>query len=71
MAGCVGATSVDTIAMQSVAALDSVHARSVFEQLEAIARDCDPEIAVYTESFDGLRSIFRGTVAPKGDCLKH
>src|SRR5262249_31447284 len=56
------------IAAQSVAAYDSNQARMVLMQLETLASTCDPGFAAYAASPQGIRSIFRGTVAPEGDC---
>src|SRR5262249_25532999 len=59
---------VDSIAAQSAAAYDPNQARIVLMQLEALASMCDPSFASYAASPQGIRSIFRGTIAPNGDC---
>jgi hypothetical protein len=59
---------VDDIAADSGTAFDAARAQMVFTELERLASLCDPTIAAYGESVDGLRSLFAGTVAPDGDC---
>jgi hypothetical protein len=65
---CDSEALADDIAADSVAAFDATRAQVVFTELERLASQCDPSIAAYAESFDGLRSMFAGTVAPNGDC---
>jgi hypothetical protein len=59
---------VDDIAADPKAAFDAAQALVVFTELERLASQCDPAIAAFGEAHDGLRSIFRGTVAAGGDC---
>jgi hypothetical protein len=59
---------VDDIAADPAAGFDAASASTVFTELERLASQCDPTIAAYGESFAGLRSMFRGTVGPDGDC---
>lgn len=59
---------VDDIAAEPVTGFDAAQAMTVFTELERLASQCDPMFAAYAESFDGLRSIFRGTVEAGGDC---
>jgi hypothetical protein len=58
----------DVIASQPVAGFDSAQAKVVLDHLEELASQCDPSIAAFAESPQGLRSMFRGTVAPNGKC---
>jgi hypothetical protein len=58
----------DQIAMQASAGFSAERAHSVFEHLEQLAAQCDPGVAAFGESQEGLRSIFLGTVPSGGDC---
>jgi hypothetical protein len=51
----------DAVAARDEAAFDAEQAHTVFNKLEELALACDPAIAQFTESEDGLRSIFKGT----------
>jgi hypothetical protein len=59
---------VDDVAENRVTAFDAAQAKTVFTRLEELASQCDPSIAAFGESFDGLRSMFAGTVEPGGSC---
>jgi len=65
---CTSQLMVDAIAQQPAAAFDAAQAQSVFTQLETLSAACDPGVAAFGVAPSGLRSIFRGTIAPGGDC---
>jgi hypothetical protein len=68
LTGCTTGTMLDAIAAQSITAFDAAQARVVLDKLEGYAGKCDPEFVPYSDSYQGLRSIFNGTVAPGGSC---
>jgi hypothetical protein len=59
---------VDDVAANPDTAFDADQAAVVFTELERLASQCDPTIAAYGESLEGLRSIFAGTVESGGNC---
>lgn len=59
---------LDAASEKSVSGFDPDVAEAVFFELERLAADCNPSIAHYAMSSDGLRSMFRGTLAPGEDC---
>lgn len=58
----------DQIAMQASAGFDAGNAHRVFDEIERLASKCDPSIAAFGISQEGLRSMFLGTVDPGGSC---
>lgn len=68
LSDCDTMTMADDVAADPVTAFDAAQAMVVFAELERLASICDPAFAAFGESFDGLRSMFRGTVAASGDC---
>jgi hypothetical protein len=75
-AGCVDITlqscrsdlMFDAVAGQLVAGFDPQRAREMLDRLEALSSRCDLELKTFLDSADGLTSMFKGTVAPGGDC---
>jgi hypothetical protein len=67
-AGCRDQLYADMISQKSSTGFDPARAGVVFTELERLASECDPGIASYGESVEGLRGIFRGTVAPDDRC---
>jgi hypothetical protein len=65
---CADDLMFDAIAGQKPAGFDAAQAKVVFTELERLASTCDLSIAEYSEGPDGLRTIFKGTIAPGGDC---
>lgn len=65
---CAADLLFDQIAGQTSAGFDQDQARVVLDQFEQLASECDPSVATFGVSQDGLRSMFRGTIAPGGNC---
>lgn len=65
---CAADLLFDQIAGQASAGFDADQARIVLDEYERLAAQCDPGIAAFAESQDGLRSMFTGTVEPGGNC---
>jgi hypothetical protein len=65
---CTDDLMFDSIAGQKAAGFDAAQAKVVFTELERLASTCDLSIADYSEGKDGLRTIFKGTIAPGADC---
>lgn len=68
MAGCSSQYMADSIAGQPAAGFDAAQAQMVFAHFEDLASQCDSSIAAFAESPQGLRSVFKGTVAPMKSC---
>lgn len=68
MEGCTMEAYFDNIAENSLTGFDATRATTAFETFEELAAECNPGIAVWARSDDGLRSMLYGTVAPKGNC---
>ena len=58
----------DAIAAQPEVKFNAARAEEVFTEIERLAMDCDPSIAAFSASDDGLRSMFDGTADPNADC---
>ncbi|MDH5675871.1 MAG: hypothetical protein OEZ06_27355 [Myxococcales bacterium] len=67
-AGCTSELMADVIAADPVTGFDPVHAEAAFTKLEELATTCDIAVASFGESLDGLRGMFKGTVAGGGSC---
>jgi hypothetical protein len=65
---CQTMAMADAIAGDPVSGFDPARAMIVFTELERLASTCDPAIAAYAESLDGIRSMFLGTRAARADC---
>ena len=59
---------LDAISMNPIAGFDATRAAAAFEKFEMLASKCDPAIASFGASADGLRGILQGTVPPGGKC---
>lgn len=59
---------LDAISMNPITGFDATIAAAAFEKFEMLASTCDPAIASFALSADGLRGILQGTVAPGGKC---
>ena len=74
---CIAATAstcreeahLDDIAAQQQTGFDSGHLRSAFERLEMLASTCDPTIAYFGQTLEGLRGTFKGSIEAGGDCM--
>jgi hypothetical protein len=59
---------LDRIAMQEVARFDAAAAERAYTELEHRASKCDPSVAQWGGSSEGLRGILKGSVEPKASC---
>jgi hypothetical protein len=59
---------LDKIAMQETSRFDAAAAEKAYSELESRASKCDPSVAKWGGSADGLRGILRGSIEPKADC---
>ena len=66
--GCRKTLRLDDIAMRAEAGFDAAHAQAAFEKFEALAKKCDPEIALWGSSVEGLRGILQGVTKEGGNC---
>lgn len=60
---------LDKIAAHENTAFDAAAAEKAFTELEERASKCDPSVAQWGGSQDGLRGILKGTVEPKASCM--
>jgi hypothetical protein len=65
---CTDDAMFDSIAGQKAAGFDAAQAKVVFTEIERLASTCDLSINEYSAGKDGLRTIFKGTIAPGADC---
>lgn len=68
MSGCAAQLHLDDIAKQANTGFDAQRATAAFSDFEALAARCDPSIAAWGSSSDGLRGILQGTVAHGKNC---
>jgi hypothetical protein len=68
MSECTSMAMADDVASNPSTSFDAEQARVVFTEIERLASTCDPTIAAFGESFDGLRSMFHGTVGADDSC---
>lgn len=66
--GCDDQLMFDALASDRKTGFDPEHARLAYTEIERRASICDAGIAAFGESVDGLRGMFKGTVAPEGSC---
>lgn len=66
--GCEDKLMFDAIASSEKAAFSAEHAKLAYGEIERLASECDPSVANFGQSVDGLRGIFKGTVGPGGSC---
>jgi len=67
--GCKDQLMFDAIASSDKAAFSAEHAKLAYGEIERLASECDPSVANFGQSVDGLRGIFKGTVGPGGSCF--
>lgn len=65
---CSSELMLDRIAMQEIARFDGEAAERAYNELERRASKCDPSVAQWGGSTEGLRGILKGSVEPKGSC---
>jgi hypothetical protein len=65
---CSNELMLDRIAMQEVARFDPEAAERAYTELERRASKCDPSVAQWGGSTEGLRGILKGSVEPKASC---
>jgi hypothetical protein len=58
----------DTIARNPITGFSAATAESALNHFEQLASQCDPTIASFGESPEGLRGMLQGTVAPQASC---
>ena len=66
--GCRDELLLDFVSDESEVGFDAEQAEQTFAELERLAADCDPSIASFGASHDGLPALFSGTVQPGGNC---
>jgi len=66
---CTNELQLDLIAVEPVAGFDAEMTAQALTQFEEMAAECDPDIAAWGASMDGLRRMLQGTVAPGGSCM--
>ena len=66
--GCEDQLMFDAIATSDKADFNEAHAMLAYGEIERLASQCDPSVANFGQSVDGLRGMFKGTVAPGGSC---
>ena len=59
---------LDQIALNPIAGFDLAAAERAYSELERKASACDPSVAAWASSHEGLRGILHGTFAPNSDC---
>lgn len=65
---CSGDLMVERIAMNPITGFDAAAAEQAYTKLETRAAACDPTVAAWGGSADGLLGILKGTVAPNASC---
>jgi hypothetical protein len=60
---------LDKIAMQESSRFDAAAAEKAYTELESRASKCDPSVAQWGGSADGLRGILKGSIEPKASCM--
>jgi len=68
LAGCTSELHLDAIAMQSKTGFDPTHAAEAFTQFEMMASECDPNVASWGASLDGLAGMLKGTALEGSSC---
>lgn len=66
---CTNELQLDLIAADPIAGFDAAKASAALSMFEMLASQCDPDIAEWGASTDGLRSMLQGTVAAGESCL--
>jgi hypothetical protein len=69
LAACRDEAFLDIITLNVVTGYSLDMAELAFGEFERLASQCDPDVAEWASSTDGLRSITQGTVAPGGSCV--
>lgn len=67
--GCQDQLMFDAIASSEKVAFNEEHASLAYGEIERRASQCDPSVAEFGQSVDGLRGMFKGTVPPGGSCI--
>jgi hypothetical protein len=65
---CANDLHLDAVTLNPVSGFDPARAATAFTQCEALASQCDPSIAAFGASVDGLRGITLGTLDPGANC---
>lgn len=58
----------DRVSMEKTAGFDPDLAEQAFNDLEAMSRNCDPDITPFETAPDGFGQLFQGSVNPGGNC---
>lgn len=66
---CSSTLMLDKIAMQESSGFDAAAAEKAYAELESRASKCDPAVAQWGGSQDGLRGVLKGSIAPKASCM--
>jgi hypothetical protein len=65
---CSNELMLDRIGTNAATGFDAAAAEASYTELERRASECDPTVAAWGGSPEGLRTIFKGTIAAKGEC---
>lgn len=66
--GCSQDLLLDQTAQNPITGYDELAAERAYTELETKASKCDPSVAAWASSPDGLRSLLKGTVAADASC---
>ncbi|HEX7480430.1 MAG TPA: Dickkopf N-terminal cysteine-rich domain-containing protein [Polyangiales bacterium] len=68
LAGCRNTVALDAIASDPITGFDAAYAATSFTQFEQMASMCDPSVASWGTTVNGLRGILKGTRAQGSNC---
>ena len=60
---------LDQVAANPITGFDAAAAERGYTELESKASKCDPSVAAWGNSPEGLRGLLKGTVAPDASCM--
>jgi hypothetical protein len=58
----------DALAESEKTGFDAAHAEAAYTEFERLASECDTSVVRWGATLEGLRGMFKGTVAPGGSC---
>jgi hypothetical protein len=65
---CEQSAHLDSVAMNPISGFDATTAQTLFTELEDKLEACDPSVVGWSTSADGLRRLFKGSVASGQSC---